>query len=215
MQKTTKIILWISIGIIVITLILLSLVLFLDLSWWWLFAPLIAITVIVIVLLVIFLIRKRHLDRKLEEEKPKEQAIDPETANRIIEYIALKEFLEYLPNGQEKVTYEGSAGKPKTPVFHKFGDTYWGGLQYYFLLNLNNPKMITKLFQEEIEGKKEFDERVKQATLKFAVEPEIFETEEIYPEPVTGRTIIKRKKQTIAEIQKEKEEKEAEQAEEI
>ena len=216
MQKATKIILWIGIGIIVILLILLSLVLIFDLSWWWLFAPLIAITIIVIATLATFLIRKRHLDRKLKElEKPKEQAIDPEIANRIINHIALHEFAEYIPNGQEKITNEGSAGKPKTPTLHRFGETYWSGMRYYFLLNLNNTKIITKLFQEETETKEKFDERVKEAISKFAVEPETFETEEREIEPVTGRTLIRRKKQTIAEIQKEKEEKEAEAVEEI
>ena len=217
MQKATKIILWISIGILVILSILISLVLIFDLSWWWFFAPLIAMAITVIVTLVIFLFRKRHLDRKLKEtEKPKEHIIEPEVANSIINYIALHEFQEYLPNGQQKVTYEGSAGKPKTPVFHKFGNAYWSGMGYYFLVNLNNPKITTKLFQEETETKEKFNERAQQAISKFALEPEILEPiirEVEMPSGEIVRTI--RKRQTIAEIQEEKEKKEAEEAEEI
>ena len=217
MQKATKIILWVSISIIIILLIFLSIVLIASLSWWWFFAPLIAIIGTVIITLVIFLIRKTYLDRKLKEvEKPKEQAIEPEIASKIINYIALHEFAEYLPNGQQKVTYEGSAGKPKTPVFHTFGESYWHGMGYYFLLNLNNPKIITKLFQEETEIKAKFDERVQQAISKFALEPEIFEPIIREVEMPTGEIIrTTRKRQTIAEIQKEKAEKEAEEVEEI
>ena len=128
----------------------------------------------------------------------------------------MHEFAEYLPNGQQKVTYEGSAGKPKTPVFHKFGNAYWSGMGYYFLVNLNNPKITTKLFQEETETKEKFNERAQQAISKFALEPEILEPiirEVEMPSGEIVRTI--RKRQTIAEIQEEKEKKEAEEAEEI
>lgn len=216
MEKKGKIILWSSVAIFIILLAFLSIPIFFKKSWWWFFIPLILSSIGGIVFLVIFLIRKAGLKRKEEEVEPKDKKIEQEDASKVINKILTYEFADYFKKSEEKITHEGIAGKPKTPVFHKWGKGYYEDIKYYFLMNLNDPKQVTKLKQETKESDKVFKKRVDEALLKFAPDPEIFEPEikeHITPEGTIIRTT--KKKQTKAEVEKEEKEAETEEKEEI
>lgn len=217
MQKITKIILWVSIAVICLLVVFISLPIFFNASWWWFFIPLIIIVVAIILTLVIFMIKRSRMKKKFEEQKPKDQIIDPEQARAyLLEVVAKRQDAEYIEKPEEKITHEGGAGRVKTPVFHLFGDGYYTNRIHYYLLNMNNPKIVTKLVQADDENKEKFLERVSLAISKFASEPEIFETEEKEIETPSGDKIkTTKKRQTVAEIKEKEKEKEVEEKEEI
>ena len=217
MQKTAKIIMCVGISVIAVLLAFLMLPLLLKVSWWWFFVPLIIIAAGLIIFLIIFLIRK-HAFKRVQEEQPKEQVIDPATAKHYLkEEVMLKEYYNYFKTEQEQVTNEGSSGKPKTPVFHIFGKGYYDSILYYFFMNLNNPKLMGRLIQGENETEEKFMSRVKESIPKFALEPEILEPEireTEHPDGTVTRT-IKKRRQTLEQYEKEKEEQAGEDSEEV
>lgn len=216
MQRIAKVIMWVSIGVLVVLAGFLSIPLFFDQSWWWFFIPLILIVIPTIITLIVFVIRRRILGKEFRKEEKKPELVDQETASKIADIIIREDFADYIPESQEQVTHEGSIGKIKTPVFHKFGKGHYENKEIYIMLNMNNPKISSKLMRDFNELTEDFKKRVSTAVSKFASEPEVFETEETEIESALGekRKIIK-KKQTFAELKKEKEEQKKEEVEEI
>ena len=210
MQKSTKVIMWIIIGSIILLLIFLGIKLIFDKSWWWFFTPLIIELVFSAIGFTIWFITKKG--SKKEETKP--ARISPEQAEIFINEDCLNKYAEYFDTFETRVSNEGTSGKPKTPVFHKFGKGYESGKQLHFMISLSEPDIRNELQQKDSETEEKFNERVSEALSKFAAEPEIFETEETETLP-TGQVKTIRKKQTIAEKIKEEEAKEAEASEDI
>lgn len=208
----------IIIGIIVavVLVILASMIppLLFDKSWWWLFGALIFFSITGLIGLTVFLILKFTSKGEETEEKSTSKNVTQTEASKLIDVLLLEEFADHFVDSQDKVTHEGTAGKPRTPVFHKYGSGYHEP-HYHFLLNMNEPTQITKLKQEATESKAEFKKRVAEALGKFAPEPEVFTVTERERETPEGKVVTREKKQTTEQIEKEEEKKDEEEKEEI
>ena len=137
-------------------------------------------------------------------------------ANKLADRIFLEEYADHFTDTEDLVAHEGGLGKEKTSIFKKSGKGYYSGKMFTILIDMENPKMHSKLIQADGESNDKYNERVKNSMAKFAAEPEIMETQEVEYQDQSGSTRkVTTKKQTYAEIKKEKKEKEEEEKEDI
>ena len=132
------IIIWISVGVLLVLMASLIPPIFFSKSWWWFGGTLISLAVLALLGGGIFLIVRMWNKRHIAEEKPKDKKITDKEASDLVKNILLMEYADHFTSYEEKTTHEGTAGKPRTPVFHKFGQSYHGNY-YYFMINMADP----------------------------------------------------------------------------
>jgi len=186
-----------------------------DKTWWWFWGTFIFLILTGGIGVLVYFVIKRMKNKGSEKEKLEKPRISQEQASLLVDNILLDEFADHFESSEEKVTNEGGMGKAKTPVFHKFGQGYHG-LSYYFLLDMTNPTIITKLEKRHDESNEKFTKRINEAISKFAEDPEVFVTEEVESESPEGTKIRRRKRvQSLPEIIHEEEKKAKEEKEEV